>query len=111
MAYDLVPRPSARPGEHIGGLNGMSPFEPNVAPSRDGLFELGVQALGLARRNWWLLALALGAAIGLAIYQARQDRPSYRARAVIQLRDKSGSLASGLSPDVRRGASGADAAL
>lgn len=76
-------------------------------PSRDGLLDLAIRFIALARRNWLLLLLFVGGAAGYTGYHIRSERPTYRARAVIQLRDRAGMLSSGIVGD-NRDANGSD---
>src|ERR1043166_487659 len=61
---------------------------------RDGLLDLGLSFVSLARRNWLLFALFIVGAVGFTEYRRRTDRPTYRARAVIPPRDRAGMLRS-----------------
>jgi tyrosine-protein kinase Etk/Wzc len=73
----------------------------NVPASRDGLLDLALRFVALARRNWLLVALFVAAAVSYTEYRRRTERPTYRARAVIQLRDRATMLASGIGNETR----------
>lgn len=83
--------------------------EPQLPAPRDGLLELALRFLALARRNWLLIALFVAGALAVTEYQSRTDRPTYRARATIQLRDRAGALSGAIGSEVRT--LGADAML
>jgi capsular exopolysaccharide synthesis family protein len=82
----------------------------NRGSGRDGLVTLLLESIALARRHWLIVSLCLAGSLGWAVHQRRTERPSYRARAVIQLRDKGEALSNGLST-MSRNADGADAVL
>ncbi|MDB4875803.1 MAG: capsular exopolysaccharide family [Gemmatimonadetes bacterium] len=108
MSQDLIPF-SRWPNEPIEP-DPVAVNDQSMNQRRDGLLDLAIRFGGLVRRNWFLMLVIVSASVGAVAYRVRATQPSYRARAVLQLRDKAGSLAGGLSA-ANRPIPGTDAIL